>query len=167
MENDNVLYKGWLELVERKIDGRRSEIVKLKPAVAALIYNNDDILLVKQFRSSIKQEIWEIPAGMMDVDGENPCDCLARELKEEADVEIDPNTLVKLVSYYPAVGCLNHNITIFKAEVVDRHYDNKLINDADVTEAKWFNFKDVFSMIKEGQIIDEKTIIGFTTYMTM
>ena len=49
--------------------------------VAALTEDNE-ILLVKQFRYPYQEVIYEIPAGKRDGD-ENPLDCGMRELKEE------------------------------------------------------------------------------------
>ena len=46
------------------------------------------------------KDVWEIPAGMMDVDGEDPCACMVRELQEEAEITVDPTKLKKIVGYY-------------------------------------------------------------------
>jgi ADP-ribose pyrophosphatase len=42
-----------------------------------------DVLLVRQFRPAIRDSLTEIPAGVLDVDGEDPLACAARELFEE------------------------------------------------------------------------------------
>jgi ADP-ribose pyrophosphatase len=42
-----------------------------------------DVVLVRQFRPPIRQALVEIPAGLLDVDGEDALTCAARELFEE------------------------------------------------------------------------------------
>jgi 8-oxo-dGTP pyrophosphatase MutT (NUDIX family) len=160
---DNVLYKGFLTLVKRTFNGRDWEVVKLKPAVAALIMNEsrDKILLVKQNRAAIMKEIWEIPAGMMDVDGESLCSCMVRELEEEADIILNPNELNKMVGYYPNIGTTDHYLEIYQG-VVSQTYESKIISDADVTEARWFTITEIREMIMKGEIVDGKTILAFS-----
>ena len=50
-------------------------IVPLTPA--------GDVLLVRQFRPPVRTELLEIPAGLLDVDGEDTLACAERELLEE------------------------------------------------------------------------------------
>jgi ADP-ribose pyrophosphatase len=42
-----------------------------------------DVVLVRQFRPPIRQPLLEIPAGLLDVGGEDALTCAARELVEE------------------------------------------------------------------------------------
>src|SRR5699024_266857 len=44
------------------------------------------ILLIQQYRHPVRARLWEVPAGLLDVDGESPFDAAARELVEEADL---------------------------------------------------------------------------------
>src|SRR5699024_4860697 len=44
------------------------------------------ILLIQQYRLPVRARLWEVPAGLLDVDGESPFDAAARELVEEADL---------------------------------------------------------------------------------
>jgi ADP-ribose pyrophosphatase len=45
---------------------------------------NDRILLVRQYRHPVRSYLWEPPAGLLDVDGEDPLAAARRELAEEA-----------------------------------------------------------------------------------
>ncbi|UOQ89502.1 NUDIX hydrolase [Agromyces endophyticus] len=57
-------------------------------AVGVLALDDDDrALLIKQYRHPIRMRDWEIPAGLLDVDGEDPLVAAQRELAEEADLE--------------------------------------------------------------------------------
>ncbi|MHC0430494.1 NUDIX domain-containing protein [Streptomyces sp. O3] len=44
-------------------------------------------LVLKQYRHPVRHKLWEIPAGLLDVPGENPLHAAQRELYEEAHVK--------------------------------------------------------------------------------
>ncbi len=54
-------------------------------AVVALD-DRDRVLLIQQYRHPIRTRDWEIPAGLLDVEGEDPLDTAKRELAEEVDL---------------------------------------------------------------------------------
>lgn len=57
-------------------------------AVGVLAIDDDDrVFLIKQYRHPVRSRDWEIPAGLLDVDGEHPLAAAKRELAEEADLE--------------------------------------------------------------------------------
>jgi len=43
------------------------------------------VLLLSQYRHPVRHVLWELPAGLLDVEGEPPAAAAARELAEEAD----------------------------------------------------------------------------------
>jgi 8-oxo-dGDP phosphatase len=60
------------------------ELVRKHHAVGVVPLTDDgDALLVRQFRPPVRQELLEVPAGLLDVDGEDALTCAARELFEE------------------------------------------------------------------------------------
>lgn len=44
------------------------------------------VLLIQQYRHAIRARDWELPAGLLDVSGEDPMSAARRELAEEADL---------------------------------------------------------------------------------
>lgn len=48
---------------------------------------NDQVLLIQQYRHPVRLREWEIPAGLLDVTGEDPLVAAKRELAEEVDIE--------------------------------------------------------------------------------
>ena len=50
---------------------------------------SDRVLLLRQYRHPVRHYLWEPPAGLLDVDGEDPLDAARRELAEEADLRAD------------------------------------------------------------------------------
>jgi 8-oxo-dGDP phosphatase len=70
-------------------DGRRvhRDIVEHPGAVGVIAVDEQlRVLLVHQYRHPVRAKLWEPPAGLLDVAGEDPADAAARELHEEAGV---------------------------------------------------------------------------------
>ncbi|WP_460802677.1 NUDIX domain-containing protein [Microbacterium sp. GXF6406] len=63
------------------------EYVAHTGAVAVLALDDDDrVLLIQQYRHPIRYRDWELPAGLLDIAGEEPLHAAQRELAEEADL---------------------------------------------------------------------------------
>lgn len=65
----------------------RREFLEHTGAVGILALDSDEnVLMVRQYRHPVGFELWELPAGLLDIPGEPPQQCAARELAEEADL---------------------------------------------------------------------------------
>lgn len=63
------------------------EFVAHPGAVAILAVDSDEqVAVIKQYRHPVRKRMWEIPAGLLDVPGEDPVDAARRELAEEVDL---------------------------------------------------------------------------------
>lgn len=71
------------------------------------------VLLLKQYRHPVRQKLWEIPAGLLDVPGENPLRAAQRELYEEAHVQAGDWRV--LVDVYPSPGGSDEAVRVFLA----------------------------------------------------
>ena len=95
-------------------DGHDFEVVRHPGAAAVLPVTPDgDVLLVRQFRPAIRQTLLEIPAGVLDVDGEDPLGCAARELFEETGYR--HRSLEFLGGIYTSAGFADEYIHLFVA----------------------------------------------------
>lgn len=92
----------------------RREYVSHPGAVAIVALDDDDrVLLVRQYRHPVGAVLWELPAGLLDVDGEEAHLAAARELAEEADVvAAEWNVLVDLL---PTPGGSNEALRVYLA----------------------------------------------------
>ena len=52
----------------------------------AVVDEHQRILLAQQYRHPVRARLWEVPAGLLDIPGEDPLDAAKRELIEEADL---------------------------------------------------------------------------------
>ena len=114
--------------------------------------------LVRQFRAPFGEDMWEIPAGMRDVDSEPPELTAHRELAEEAGLEA--SVLVHLGSMASAPGITNSMVEIFAAcglrEVpIDRHGPEE-----EHMQVRVVSVADALEEVRRGELTDAKTIIG-------
>ncbi|MGM1030111.1 MAG: NUDIX domain-containing protein [Actinomycetota bacterium] len=65
----------------------RREVI-VHPGAVAVVAMNDrgEVMLVHQYRHPAGGTLWELPAGLLDVDGEDPLTAAQRELAEETDL---------------------------------------------------------------------------------
>ncbi len=95
-------------------DGHDFEVVRHPGAVAVLpVTPQGDVLLVRQFRPPIRRTLLEIPAGVLDVEGEDPIGCAARELFEETGYR--HTSLEFLGGIYSSAGFADEYIHLFVA----------------------------------------------------
>src|SRR5436305_4653138 len=120
-----------------------------------------EVLFVRQWRPAIRRLLLEIPAGKLDVPGEDPDDAMHRELAEE--IEQRAGRLVKLATFWNSPGFsteLTHVYVALDLSPCDRPEAAKE-EEEDMTVER-FPLADVGRLIASGEISDAKTIIGLT-----
>ncbi|KUJ67306.1 ADP-ribose pyrophosphatase [Streptomyces albus subsp. albus] len=86
-------------------------------SVAVLALDERDrVLVLRQYRHPVRHRLWEIPAGLLDVPGENPLHAARRELYEEAHVQAEDWRVLADVFTTPG-GC-DEAIRIFLARQI-------------------------------------------------
>lgn len=162
MGEDKLIYDGWLKLYERDIDGRKYCIINNYDAVGCIIINNNnEILLVKQFRPTVMRNTLEIPAGCLDVPGEDPVETAVRELKEETKLLVEDNDLEKVFKYNSNIGFCTSYMTLYFGKIDKPVYTEEDINEEDVTKVIWMPLKAFEGKIKNEEITDNKTIMSY------
>lgn len=92
--------------------------LKARPAVAAIPVYRDGIILVEQYRASIKERLLELPGGRCE-NGMTLEDAMLKELREE--IGVAKCELIYFDKYYPLPSIITQEITYFKARI------NKLV----------------------------------------
>ncbi|MFD4574298.1 NUDIX domain-containing protein [Streptomyces sp. NPDC058417] len=83
-------------------------------SVAVLALDDQDrVLVIKQYRHPVRQRLWEIPAGLLDVPGENPLHAAQRELYEEVHAKAEDWRV--LTDVYTTPGGCDEAIRVFLA----------------------------------------------------
>ncbi len=90
------------------------EYVEHPGAVAILALDDDEnVVLIKQYRHPVQVLGWEIPAGLLDVTGEDPLVAAQRELAEEVDLTAADWKV--LAEFFTTPGSSNEAIRIYLA----------------------------------------------------
>lgn len=135
------------------------EYVRHSGGTSVLLVDNGKILLVKQFRYAYNKEIYEIPAGKLNVN-EDPKIAAARELEEETGYRAE---LVHMASIYPTPGYTDEIIHIYLAEKFE--FVGQRLDEGEFLNCHFIDIKTVLKMIEDGEITDAKTIIAVYKYI--
>ncbi|WUH94223.1 NUDIX hydrolase [Streptomyces sp. NBC_00433] len=83
-------------------------------SVAVLALDEQDrVLVLRQYRHPVRHKLWEIPAGLLDIPGENPLHAAQRELYEEAHVKAEDWRV--LTDVYTTPGGSDEAVRVFLA----------------------------------------------------
>ena len=137
----------------------RREVVEHYGAVAILALDDDNnVMLVYQYRHPLGRRLWELPAGLLDLGGEPPHITAARELKEEAGLEAaEWRVLVDLVS---APGFSDESVRVYLATgITDVGRPDAHDEEADL-QVKWFSLEDARRMVLDGEIVNSIAVAG-------
>lgn len=161
------IYRGRRLWVERvmiplpKGGPREKVIVHPSNAVAIFPVNGDRCKLLKQFRYAIGQEIIEAPAGTME-QGEEPLETAHRELIEETGFAA--RTMIPRGFIYTTPGFTDEKIFLFEARGL--YPSSEFEKDEDeIIEVIDVAIADIRTMIRDGTIVDAKTICLFERCM--
>lgn len=135
---------------------QKREIVEHNGAVGIVaITTENKVVLVRQYRKAVEKELWEIPAGKIEI-GENPKECAIRELKEETGYSAENMKLIH--KFYTSAGFSNQKIYIFLAEnLIQGERD---LDEDEFLEVHEIDKDEVYNMIARNEIEDAKTSIG-------
>lgn len=128
------------------------------PGAAAIVALTAErhVLLVRQFRHAVGQELLELPAGTLEP-GESPLACARRELAEEAGRAA--GRWERLISFYPSPGVLTEELHVFLAEELQASHAEREEEDLRVESLP---LEEAHRRIAAGEIRDAKSIIGLT-----
>jgi len=147
----------------RTVDGRKStrEVVEHAACIAVIVVDADDnILLVRQYRRAIDQELLEIPAGGID-EGESIEEAVVREMREETGFR--PQKVVRLGGFYSTPGFCDEYLYLYLA--TDLVSDPLSAEDTPGIEVVRVPVSQVPELVNSGKIEDSKSIAGLLFYL--
>ncbi|PRX46212.1 ADP-ribose pyrophosphatase [Prauserella shujinwangii] len=137
----------------------RREVVEHLGAVGiAAVDEQERVTLVHQYRHPVGRRLWELPAGLLDQDGEDPLDSARRELAEEAGLAA--RRWETLVDVAASPGFTDEVIRIFLARdlsAVDRDVHGE--EEADLVIRR-FPLTEAVRMVLAGEIVNGATVGG-------
>ena len=133
------------------------------PGAVAVLPMNDagEVLLMKQYRHPVGMDLWEIPAGLLDVEGEDFVVGAARELAEEADLVA--GTWNVLVDFFNSPGSSSEAIRIYLArglsDVPDHELHVRTDEEAEI-ELHWTPLDEAVAAVLAGRLHNPSAVVG-------
>ncbi len=137
-------------------------VVRPHGAIGIVALDSDDrVLLVEQYRHPVRHRMLEIPAGTLDVEGEDELVAAARELAEEADLAAEH--WERELGIFATPGYSSEAWTVFRASGLSPvpHDDRteRVAEEADMQQW-WLPFDDAIDAVLDGRISDGMTVVA-------
>lgn len=143
------------EIVER-------DVVAHPGAVAILALDEQErVALVCQYRHPVGMRLWEVPAGLLDIAGEDPLTAARRELAEEAD--LDATDWAVLADYFTSPGFTSEAIRVYLARglspvpMARRHQRTGEERDMPL---RWVPLASAHEAVLDGRLHNPHTVIA-------
>lgn len=136
------------------------DVIHHPGATAVLAINEDDeVLLVDQWRTALGEVLREIPAGKLEP-SEDPLVCAQRELEEETGVSA--KSYKHLTTIATSAGFCDEHLHIYLAQGLSQGATHR--DEDEFMNVLWVPFEEALAAAKDGSISDSKTIIALTLY---
>jgi 8-oxo-dGTP pyrophosphatase MutT (NUDIX family) len=138
------------------------DLVRHVGAVAVVALDDaGQVVLIRQYRHPVGRHLWELPAGLTDVTGEDLPAAAARELAEEVD--LTAGQIDVLVDLHSSPGFTNELVRVFLArELADvpaeqRH--ERRDEEADLQVVR-IDLDEAVGMVLNGEITNASAVAG-------
>lgn len=165
--DSRVVHDGWSTVRVDTVrmpggDQADREIVEHMSAVAVVpVMEDGTVVLLRQYRHAVEQYLLEIPAGVLDVEGEDEEDAAQRELAEE--VGLKAGELEHLTTFHNSAGWSTERTHVFVGrdlEQVPRPEGFDLEHEEADMEIVRMPLEDAVAAVGTGEITDAKTVVG-------
>jgi ADP-ribose pyrophosphatase len=136
------------------------DVVEHPGAVGAVAIDADrNVLLIKQYRHAVGAALWEVPAGIRDVDGEDPAETAKRELHEETGYVAE--TVEPLCSVYATPGGSDERYEVYLASGVTEAAERPdVVDEEQDLEVRWVPLRDACEWVFDGTITNAMCALG-------
>lgn len=137
------------------------DFVRHPGAVAVMAYDGEgSVYLVHQYRHPVRRDLWEPPAGLLDIDDEDPLIGAKRELEEEADLQAQ--TWDVLADFYTSPGGSSEAIRIYLARDLSKAAPHNFVREAEEREmtGEWVPLAAILEAISGGHVGCPTLVVG-------
>lgn len=136
--------------------------VVVHPGAVGIIALDDEeqVLLLQQYRHAVGRLLWEPPAGLLDEVGENPLDAAKRELYEEAHLEAGRWDV--LVDAFTSPGMTDEAVRIYLARDVRESSQPRFEAEHEEVDmpTRWVPLAEAVSAVLAGRIHNPLAVMG-------
>ncbi len=151
-------------------DVRFSRLVLKHPGAVVILAVDDDerVFVLHQYRHPPRIRFVELPAGLLDVEGEDPVEAARRELREEALLLAEHWS--HLLTTYPSPGLSSERIEIYLATGLSAAPDHghwefePEHEEADMTSS-WVPMGDLLAGVLDGRLTDAPLGLAVMAYV--
>ncbi len=126
------------------------------------------VLLIQQYRHPVSSLLWEPPAGLLDIEGEDPRDAAARELYEEAGYRAREWSV--LIDAFTSPGGSSESIRIYLARGLTAIDDSeKFAGEGEERDmpVRWVPLSQAKELVLGGQLHSPHAIMGILAAATL
>ncbi|HEX6235559.1 MAG TPA: NUDIX hydrolase [Acidimicrobiales bacterium] len=135
------------------------EVVRHPGAVAVVpLHDDGTITLLRQYRVALDAEVWEVPAGVRDVDGEPTEETARRELAEEAG--LSARRLDHMITFHNSAGFSDESVVVYVATGLTEVPDDRQGVEEQHMQVARMPLTEALAMVDDGRITDAKTVIA-------
>lgn len=137
------------------------EILEHFGAVAVVAERDGEIAMVNQYRRSVDERLWELPAGLLDVADEDPLSCAARELAEEAGLGAQHWEL--LADLFTSPGICDEAVRVYLARGLREVPRPPAEHEEADMDFAWVPIDRARAMVMSGEVNNAIAITGIMT----
>ncbi|WP_407925295.1 NUDIX domain-containing protein [Georgenia wutianyii] len=123
--------------------------------------DGEEVALVDQYRHPVRAVLWEVPAGLLDVAGEDYLTAAQRELAEETDLRAGRWDV--LVDYFTTPGGSTESLRVYLArdvsEVPEGERHSRADEERDMT-VRWVPLDDAVAAVYDGRLHNPSAVVG-------
>ncbi|SNT18889.1 ADP-ribose pyrophosphatase [Micrococcales bacterium KH10] len=168
VQRREVLHQGAIwNLVRDEVDLGAAGVVSREildhPGAVGIVAldERERVLVLKQYRHPVRRELWEVPAGLMDHEHENPLATAQRELFEEADLRAESWHV--LADFYTSPGGTTEPLRVYLAQgltpVAETERYERHEEELDM-EFRWVGLDELVAAVLRGDLHNPTLVVG-------
>lgn len=168
LDNSSLAYHGVrfdvraCEVPAKNGQTRRHEAMVHPGAVVILpLWEDDAVVMIRNYRFAVGETLWELPAGTLEAD-ETPQTSALRELVEETGYQA--KIIEPFPPFYSSPGISNEVLYAYVAK--ELHFVGQKLDDTEMISTEILPWQQILSMIRCGEIRDNKTLTTLLFYWT-
>ena len=131
-------------------------VIRIGGAVSVVPVVDDEVVLIRQYRAPLDKPLLELPAGKLDIPGEDPRAAARRELEEEAGFVAAE--LVQVAQFFTSPGFVDEQMTVFIATGLEEVASQPVGPEEVAAEVVRVPIAELPALLP--QIEDGKTLVG-------